>query len=354
MSALINHVNVTRTATISRARGESRILSYIRPQRHSTHFVLTSVKTRRDPPRQCSFSSSLLPPPLFLSFYLFLLFTVAIACNFVYATLNKSARTEPLPLIPLVRAALLPRSASLCPRHLFRPARGPPGYTRAQTHQSRRRVRDRFVKYEDFNQKDDGIRARISWNENYRDADSEELMIDALASAGKGKEREGGEGRGRRSLKTSRTRDTLSMSLPFYAARTRMKRRAARVPESVNAPAPACGHGSIRRRDATRRDACLSRLRRLINAPGMALQSAPARNALGGKEFPLPPDSTPRAGFVRSGRRMRAREIRGNESRRERGGRSERNFEKRDNAGIESASLPLELKVRTCVEVDFG
>lgn len=42
-------------------------------------------------------------------------------------------------------------------------------------------ARDRFVKYEDFNQKDDGIRARIS-DENYRDADSEELMIDARSS----------------------------------------------------------------------------------------------------------------------------------------------------------------------------
>jgi len=39
------------------------------------------------------------------------------------------------------------------------------------------------VKYEDFNQKDDGIRAGIS-DENYRDADSEELMIDGLDGEG--------------------------------------------------------------------------------------------------------------------------------------------------------------------------
>lgn len=50
------------------------------------------------------------------------------------------------------------------------------------------------MKYEDFNQKDDGIRARIL-DENYRDADSEELMIDQK--------------RGRRSLK---------MSWPRYSA----------------------------------------------------------------------------------------------------------------------------------------
>lgn len=44
------------------------------------------------------------------------------------------------------------------------------------THEHHGYARDRFVKYEDFNQKDDGIRAGIS-DENYRDADSEELMI---------------------------------------------------------------------------------------------------------------------------------------------------------------------------------
>lgn len=90
-----------------------------------------------------------------------------------YAFLNKSARTAitiDTACLPSLSLVSVPPFVSASPR---------PGHT----HEHHGYTRDRFVKYEDFNQKDDGIRAGIS-DENYRDADSEELMIDALDGEG--------------------------------------------------------------------------------------------------------------------------------------------------------------------------
>lgn len=125
----------------------------------SAHFVLTSVKRDTGPTTRRGILFSLL----------FTAVLLRLARIISYASLNKSARTA----ITIDTACLPPRS-SRRPFHLFRPARGP--NTHAHGHHDF--ARDRFVKYEDFNQKGDGIRARIS-DENYRDADSEELMIDA-------------------------------------------------------------------------------------------------------------------------------------------------------------------------------
>lgn len=160
------------------------------------HFVLTSVKRDAGPTarRGVFFFSS------------FIAVRSRLASIISYASLNKSARTA----ITIDTA----RPPPLCPRrssHLFRPAR-------THTHGHHDSARDRFVKYEDFNQKGDGIRARIS-DENYRDADSEELMIDATGEWG------------RRSLKMSWPRYSVS----FCVTNERMN---VRRPGFVNAAIP--------------------------------------------------------------------------------------------------------------------
>jgi len=140
--------------------------SYLPRHALSAHFVLTSVKRDTGPTAHAAASFFLYYPPQF-----------GLARIISYASLNKSARTA-----ITIDTACLPPLSSRWPFHLFRPARGPNTHThthiRTHTRTHHDSARDRFVKYEDFNQKDDGIRARIS-DENYRDADIEELMIDA-------------------------------------------------------------------------------------------------------------------------------------------------------------------------------
>lgn len=137
--------------------------SYLPPPR-ILHFVLTSVKRDTGPTTHAA------RYPFF-----FPLLSTAVRSHLAriisYAFLNKSARTA----ITIDTACLPPLSLHRS-FHLFRPR--PEARVHTQSHHNS--GQDRFVKYEDFNQKGDGIRARIS-NENYRDTDSEELMIDATA-----------------------------------------------------------------------------------------------------------------------------------------------------------------------------
>lgn len=158
LSAFINHLNVTRTARyrnpfLPSSTTHSPLCPDICQTRHRAHHTRRAV-----------------------SFFFPLLSTAVrsrLARIISYAFLNKSARTAITIDIACLPPLSLHRSRSF---HLFRLR----PEARAHTHDHHNSGQDRFVKYEDFNQKGDGIRARIS-NENYRDTDSEELMIDATA-----------------------------------------------------------------------------------------------------------------------------------------------------------------------------